>query len=81
MAIVHDQVGIDVLGGNLIDAATMSACIFECGTGGRRERVSLAVRRVCQNIHVVCLAHAPLEQAIDRNGVVQEFVWELKRHL
>ena len=81
MAIVHDQVGIDVLGGNLIDAATMLACIFECGAGRRRGCVSLAVRRVCQNIHVVCLVHAPLEQPIDGNGVVQEFVWELKRHL
>ena len=70
------------MAGNLIDAATMLTCIFECGAGGRRGRVPLAVRRVCRNIHV-CLAHTPLEQAIDSdgNGVVPKFVWELKRHL
>jgi hypothetical protein len=81
MAIVHDQVCIDMLGSNLIDAATMGACIFECGAGRRTGRDLLAVRRVSQNIQVVCLAHVPLEQAIDGNGVVQEFVWELERHL
>lgn len=81
MAIVYDQVGIDVLGGNLIDAATMLACIFQCGASHRTGRVSLAVRCICQNIQLVYLAHIPLERAVDGNGVMQEFVWELKRHL
>lgn len=70
MTIVNHQVGIDVLGGDLIDTATAFSCMFECEAGGKTERVSLAIRRVCQHIQVVSRAYVLFERAIDGNGVV-----------
>ena len=81
MAIVNHQVGIDVLGGDFIDTAATLTGMFQCGSGVKTGRVLLAIRRVCQHIQVVSLADAALEQAIDGNGVVQEFVWKLKCYL
>lgn len=81
MAIVNHQISVDMLGSDLVDAAAMLACISEGDDGRKRRNVSLAVRCVRQNVQVVSLAHTPLEQTIDRNSIMQEFVWKLKRHL
>ena len=78
---MNHQVSINVLGSDLIYAATTFAGTSEWGASRRTGRVSLAVRRVCQHIQIVSVAHVPLEHAIERNSITEEFVWELKRHL